>query len=116
MPSSPVTSRYYPRLSEVITVEDLPEFLHFVENGLDNLLDRIHYKNLQFSKSARGDSAFYSLDIVAKNIGIDLPFGLRFILNPDDAGDSSISSFPVSLQYQWEVLAFLRSHECRACF
>ncbi|OCX54250.1 hypothetical protein BEL04_08310 [Mucilaginibacter sp. PPCGB 2223] len=107
--SNPVTSRYYPRLSEVITVDDLPEFLHFAETGLDLLLDSIHYKNLQYSRSARGDAAFYSLDIVGKNIGIDLPFGLRLVLNPDDAGDSSISSFPVSLQYQWQILAFLRS-------
>ncbi|WP_293787273.1 hypothetical protein [uncultured Pedobacter sp.] len=104
-----VINRYYPALSEVITVDDLPEFLHFAENGLDQLLDKIHYKNLQYSKSQRGDSAFYSLDIVTSNIGIDLPFGMRLVLNPDLDGDSSISSFPVSLQYQWEMLAFLRA-------
>lgn len=109
MPSTPVANRYYPRLSEVITVDDLPEFLHFAQVGLDTLLDKIHYKNLQYSKSHRGDAAFYSLDIVSKNIGIDLPFGLRFVLNPDTDGDPAISSFPVTLQYQWEILAFLRS-------
>jgi hypothetical protein len=104
-----VTRRYYPALSEVITVDDLPEFLHFAENGLNQLLDKIHYKNLQYSKSQRGDSAFYSLDIVTNNIGLDLPFGLRLVLNPDEDGDSNISSFPISIQYQWEMLAFLRS-------
>ncbi|WP_412468371.1 hypothetical protein [Pedobacter sp. KLB.chiD] len=104
-----VTNRYYPALSEVITVDDLPEFLHFAENGLNLLLDKIHYKNLQYSKSQRGDSAFYSLDIVSNNIGLDLPFGMRLVLNPDLEGDSSISAFPVSLQYQWEMLAFLRA-------
>jgi len=104
-----ITKRYYPALSEVIKADDLPEFLHFAENGLSSVLDHIHYKNFQYSKSARGDSAFYSLDIISKNLGIDLPFGLRLVLNPDEDGDSSISSFPVSLQYQWEVLAFLRS-------
>ncbi|RLJ80520.1 hypothetical protein [Pedobacter alluvionis] len=104
-----VTRRFYPALSEVITVDDLPEFLHFAENGLNLLLDKIHYKNLQYSKSQRGDSAFYSLDIVTSNIGLDLPFGLRLVLNPDEDGDSNISSFPISIQYQWEMLAFLRS-------
>lgn len=104
-----VTKRYYPALSEMITVDDLPEFLHFAENGLNFVLDRIHYKNFQYSKSYRGDAAFYSLDIISKNIGIDLPFGLRFVLNPDEDGDSKISSFPISLEYQWEMLAFLRS-------
>lgn len=104
-----ITKRYYPALSEVIKVDDLPEFLHFAENGLGSILDHIHYKNFQYSRSPRGDSAFYSLDIISKSLGIDLPFGLRLVLNPDEDGDSSISSFPVSLQYQWEVLAFLRS-------
>ena len=104
-----ITKRYYPALSEVITVDDLPEFLHFAEDGLSSLLDVIHYKNLQYSKSSRGDAAFYSLDIISKNIGIDLPFGLRFVLNPDIDGDTTISSFPISLKYEWEVLAFLRS-------
>lgn len=104
-----VTRRFYPALSEVITVDDLPEFLHFAENGLNQLLDKIHYKNLQYSKSQRGDSAFYSLDIVTNNIGLDLPFGLRLVLNPDQEGNPDISAFPISIQYQWEMLAFLRA-------
>ncbi|UIR56360.1 hypothetical protein LZQ00_00695 [Sphingobacterium sp. SRCM116780] len=104
-----ITNRYYPALSEVITVDDLPEFLHSAEEGLNGLLDRIHYKNLQYSRSQRGDSAYYSLDVVAKNIGLALPFSMRLVLNPDEDGDSSISSFPVSLQYQWEMLAYLRA-------
>lgn len=107
--TKPVTQRFYPRLSEVMTIDDLPEFLHFAENGLNDLLDRIHFKNLQYSKSHRGDSAFYSLDVVSRNIGLDLPFGLRLVLNPDEDGDNSISSFPVSVEYQWGILAFLRS-------
>jgi hypothetical protein len=77
MPTSPITQRYYPHLSEMITVDDLPEFLSFVQSGLDAVLDSIYYKNFQFSKSQRGDGAFYSLDVVSKNIGLDLPFGLR---------------------------------------
>ncbi|ETZ21004.1 hypothetical protein N824_02505 [Pedobacter sp. V48] len=32
-----VTKRYCPALSEMITVDDLPEFLHFAENGLNFL-------------------------------------------------------------------------------
>lgn len=60
MPTNPIsavpvaTARYYPRLSEVITVDDLPEFLSFVENGLNSIFDNIHYKNLQYSKGYRG--------------------------------------------------------------
>ncbi|WDF81189.1 hypothetical protein PQ469_14350 [Mucilaginibacter sp. KACC 22773] len=104
-----VNNRYYPRLSEIMSVDDLPEFLHFAESGLDGLLDSIHYKNLQYSKSHRGDTAFYSLDVITKNLGLNLPFGLRLVLNPEDEGDSLISSFPVSIQYEWQILAFLKS-------
>jgi hypothetical protein len=67
-----------------MTVDDLPDFLDFAKEGLESLLDCIHYKNLQFSKSARGDSAFYSLDIVTQHIGLPLPFGLGLVLNPDE--------------------------------
>ncbi|OOG16125.1 hypothetical protein BWD42_22365 [Sphingobacterium sp. CZ-UAM] len=109
MSTNSINKRYYPSLAEVITVDDLPEFLQFAEEGLGGLLDRIHYKNLQYSRSPRGDSAYYSLDVIANNIGLGLPFGMRLVLNPDEDGNSSISSFPVSLQYQWEMLAYLRS-------
>jgi hypothetical protein len=51
MPNIVPTARYYPKLSEVITVDDLPEFLSFVQNGLNSIFDKIHYKNLQYSKS-----------------------------------------------------------------
>ena len=70
----PITTRYYLSLSEVIAVNDWPEFLHIAEDGLNLLLGRIHYKNLKYSKSQRGDSAFRILDIVTANIGFDLPF------------------------------------------
>lgn len=108
-----ITKRYYPALSEVISTDDLPEFLNFAAEGLEGLLSKIHYKNLQYSRSLRGDSAFYSLDIVANNIGLPLPFGLRLVLNPDEDGDSDISSFPISLQYQWEMLAYLRAFKAQ---
>jgi len=112
IPAVPIpTARYYPRLSEIITVDDLPEFLSFVEDGLNSIFDKIHYKNLQYSKGYRGDSAFYSLDIVSsKKLALHLPFGLGLVLNPDlKDNDSSISSFPITLEYQWEILAFLKT-------
>lgn len=117
MPTNPIpavpipTARYYPRLSEIITVDDLPEFLSFVEDGLNSIFDKIHYKNLQYSKGYRGDSAFYSLDIVSSTkLALPLPFGLGLVLNPDlKDNDSSISSFPITLEYQWEILAFLKT-------
>jgi hypothetical protein len=104
-----IANRYYPQLSDLITVDDLPDFLDFAKEGLADLLSSIFYKNLQYTRSQRGDAAFYKIDIISNNIGLDLPFGMRLILNPDDGGDTSISSFPVSLQYQWPILSLIRS-------
>lgn len=104
-----IVNRFYPTLSELISVDDLPEFMSFAEDGLNDLLKNVFYKNFQYSKNSRGDTASYSIEIISNNIGIDLPFGMRLVLNPDDAGNSNISSFPVVLQYQWGVLAFLKS-------
>lgn len=107
--TTPLPARYYPRLSEVVTVDDLPEFLSFVQNGINSVLDKVHYKNLQYSKSPKGDAASYHLDLVTKErLGFTIPgTGCSLILNPDV--DQNISSFPVCVQYQWEILAFLRS-------
>lgn len=74
---SKVVARYYPRLSEIVTIDNMPEFLSFVQNGLNDIFDKIRYKNLQYSKSPHGDAAFYSLDIVTGNtIRMPLPFNL----------------------------------------
>ncbi|MGB7526958.1 hypothetical protein [Sphingobacterium cellulitidis] len=53
-----------------------------------------------FSRLLRGDSAFYSLDIIAKNIKLQLPFGKRLVLNQDEDFDSNVSSLPISFQWQ----------------
>jgi len=114
MPNLQPTDRYYPRLSEIVTVDDLPDFLSSVQSGLDtafeNVFGKIRYKNLQYSKSARGDSAFYALDIVTReSIRFEIAEGMAFVLNPDADGNTELSSFPVTVEYQWEILAFLRT-------
>ena len=43
MPNNVPTARYYPKLSEVITVDDLPDFLSFVEDGINAIFDKTHY-------------------------------------------------------------------------
>ena len=106
-----LTRRYYPTLASIVSEEDFPEILGFIKDGVLNLLDEIYYKDLQFNKSARGDAAFYSLSIVSpKRIAIEIPeTGISLVLNPDIIGqDSSISSFPITVEYEWQVLAYLR--------
>ena len=75
MPTSPTpTNRYYPRLSSVVSDNDIPDILGFIKTGVVNLLDRIYFQDLQYSKSPKGDAAFYGLSIVSpKRLDIEIP-------------------------------------------
>lgn len=110
MPIDTINGHYYPPVTDIISADDLPEFLSFMGTALQSVTDRLHYKNFNYSKSANGDGAGYHLELISKK-RLDFPIfntGIYFILNPD-AEDGSISTFYISLQYQWRILAFLRS-------
>lgn len=112
-PNTPaVVRRYYPALSSVVSLDDFPESLGFIKQALQKLFDKVHYKDLQYKKSPKGDAAFYSLTIVSKKLAVELfGSGVSLVLNPDDgpATDFNISAFPVTVEYQWKILAYLRS-------
>ncbi|MBS1914162.1 MAG: hypothetical protein JST22_19395 [Bacteroidetes bacterium] len=107
------TSEFYPPLSDIISVDALPEQLSFVKGGLASILDGIFYRNFQFSKSARNDSAFYSLDLVAyKRLAIEIPgTGMSLLINPKHDGDPDIptSIIHTTLWYEWEILRYVNS-------
>ena len=66
--STPVlTNRFYPTLATVVNEDEIPEVLGFLKEGIVFLFDKVHFKDLQYSKSPRGDAAFYSLSIVTRN-------------------------------------------------
>lgn len=112
--SQPVTRRYYPTLSSVISQDDIPEILGFLKGGILWIFDKVHYKDLQYSKSPKGDSAFYSLSIVsADRLDIELfGTGIFLVLNPD-VDDNTISSFPITIEYKWKILAYLRAFDMK---
>jgi hypothetical protein len=98
-------------VSELVDTESFPDVLSFVAQPVEQILNKLHYKNLQYSKAANGAGAHYSLDIVTgKRIELELPFGMSLVLNPDfSGGNSNISSFPISIDYKWEILSYLKS-------
>jgi hypothetical protein len=109
MPTTPATYTYYPALSDLMKPADLPDFLSFIKDGLQAVFDKMYYKDYQTSRSTTGSSAFYSLDIVSrKKLALELPgTGVFFVLNPD-YNDSTISSFPVTVFWEWEVMRYVR--------
>jgi hypothetical protein len=97
---------YYPKLSDLISLDNIPSSLDFIRNISQNIFGRIFYKNYQVSVSPLGETAFYSLSIVAKDrIDFELFFGMKFVLNRDQENDD-ISSFPVTVQYTWPIIAY----------
>ncbi|WP_294962381.1 hypothetical protein [uncultured Flavobacterium sp.] len=107
---TPTTQKYYPSLSTVVSLDDFPDALGFIKDGIQQIFDKVYIKDFQASISPRGESGFYGLSIVSKErLQFRIPGTEMFlILNPDHT-DSSISSFPVTVEYQWLILSYLRS-------
>jgi hypothetical protein len=111
MTTTPTTYNYYPALSQLISVDDLPDFLGFIKENIQSVFNNIYYKNYCASHNTTGSSAFYRLDIVprtrlsANNI---FDSGFTLVLNPD-YDDSTVSSFPVTVFWQWEILRYIRN-------
>ena len=113
MPDNPTPQipKYYPALNNLITLDSIPDSLDFVKNISDNLFKKIFYKDFQSSVSNDGSVAFYSLKIVKKGrLDFDLLFGLKFILNRD-IESTDITSFPVIVQYNWPIIAYLKAFD-----
>lgn len=107
MPTTIIQKPYYPKLSNLISFNNLPTGLDFVSSLSQDIFSNLYYKNYQASVSPSGESAFYSMSLVAKKrIEFDLVYGLKFILNKDHQ-DNTISSFPVTLQYNWPIIGYL---------
>src|SRR5690554_8226146 len=75
--------KFYPPISTLVELDNLPDQLGFVKDGLSNLFSGIYYRDLQYSKNVNDDAAFYSLSIVSnKRLDIEIPgTGMFLILN-----------------------------------
>ena len=109
-----MTTIFYPPLSSIMSLDAVPDELGFIKGGLSSLLDDIYFRDFQYSKSARGDVAHYRLSIVSlKPLEIGVPgTGLALVLNPGHGSASgSTSDFPITLGYEWGILAWLRDFD-----
>ncbi|GEM_PF-3148870 len=115
MPGSVSVLRYYPPISDLIGIDIFSDpghplhFIHTLLNG-SGLFGKLHYKDLQFSKSATGDSAFYSLKLVSNTrIAFEVfNSGISLIINKDNL-DSNISALPLIIEYEWKVLKLIKA-------
>ncbi len=103
------STAFLPSVASIINLDDLPENLQFIEAGLDQLFKNIYFRELQFTRSDKGDEAFYSLVLVLnKKTGFTIPgTEIDFLLNPSFNGTAH-TEIPVTLAYQWKLLALIK--------
>jgi len=119
-----MASKFYPRLSSIITLDALPEELGFIKTGLANLFQKIYFRDLQVVKSPTGESAFYSLTLVSyKDLSVEIPgTGIELAFNHDHLS-SGLTTIPITMGYEWQILKYINgfnassfSFEPRAIF
>jgi hypothetical protein len=120
MPTS-LSPRFYPSLASFVDPSHIGKFKlpPAVAKFLTEKFSHIFVKDFQFSKSLLGDNGFYSCSVISKSrLGVEIPGtaqgdepGIMLVLNPDHdlADDSHRNVFPITLGYNWPILAYLRS-------
>lgn len=103
--------RYYPALAELLSLDDIPDGLSFIKDGLNNTLANLYYKDLQATKGALRDSAFYSLKVLSnKKLEFNiLNTGFFIVLNRGE--DPDTAAVPISLEYQWKILGAIKAFD-----
>jgi hypothetical protein len=110
-----MATTFYPALNSVIDLDVLPEQLSFVKNGANDLLSKLFFKDLEYTRNARGDVGHYSLKLVSlTRIDVGVPgTGFALVLNPSVSapGDPTqfISEFPVTIDWEWPILAYIHA-------
>lgn len=104
---------FKPSLSDLITLDSLPDSFGFLKTPLNTITSKLFYQNLQVNRSKHGDSAIYNLDIIFPGpiTLLEIPGAdLEVILNPNDptTGNPLSSLFNVSFRYEWEVLKYIQ--------
>jgi hypothetical protein len=103
---------FFPALSRIISVDQLPSELNFLQGGLNNLLNSVFYRNLRITHSASGETISYDLDIISyKQIGIDIPgtgFSIAFNRN---FTSGTYSVIPISVTTSLGIRKYIKNFD-----
>jgi len=102
------TPSFYPNLGTIVSLDSFPEALQFLRQGLQNVLNKIYYKNLQFVKSADGSQGYYDIVLVTgEELKLEIfDTGFSIVVNP---GGSSDTVIPLSISYNWPILGLINN-------
>lgn len=101
--------RYLPPLSVLLSVDNLPANLGFVEDGLNSVFSKLYFKNFHVDSSIHNEEAYYTITIVSKTrlaFSIGEVEGFNLILNPDFTDGNTIE-FPMSISYHLPILKYI---------
>lgn len=103
---------FFPPLSTIITTDTIPEELNFVTNGINSLLEKVHYKDFLVDRSLNGASISYRLDLISNSeiLKIEIP-GTELVLslNPDlDDPNVNYSVIPIALTWRWGLQQYIK--------
>ncbi len=101
--------KFYPSVSSIISLDDLPQELNFIQVGLNSVFDHVYFRDLQFTRSPKGDSAYYSLILILnRSVGVTIPGAdIRLAINPNFTSGTT-TEIPITLEYEWKLLAILK--------
>ncbi len=94
-----MSEKYYPTISSLIKIDDLPEQLNFLQtgvNGLTEVFDKVYYQNLEINHANSGAVSSYQLDLVSLNkLAWDIPgTGLTLAFDTNFEANDNISIIP----------------------
>jgi hypothetical protein len=103
----------YPTLDNLIPVDKIPTQLSIIQDGIEAVFQRIHYKDLDIQKSPEGESFSYYMTLVMyKKVGIEIPGtgGMAILLNPGiESVGASPTEIPIMFGYQLDILKYKNS-------
>lgn len=97
----------HPSLDQLMSLEQIPSELEGLREGLQEIFQDLFVKDLIFSNTLQGESAFYSLTITSYTaLGINIPIeeDFKLVFNPGQIGTTEI---PIYFDYSWLILKYV---------
>lgn len=104
-----MANELYMPLSTLVDTSAIPKELEFLQQGINNILSKLYYRDLQFSQSRFKDGTFYSLTLITyAPLEIDIPgTEMSITFQPDINVSPSQTAIPLKLSYEWKILRFI---------
>lgn len=106
--------QHYPKLSTIVNASAIPGDLKAIEQliqgGINALLGELRYTNYIVEHSPDGDTAFYSLVLLGKELDLPL-FGTGMHLVFFKGETLGYSNFPITMDWRWPIQRYFSGFE-----